>query len=87
MTYNSSVIGDITALNKFEFNNEYILNNFQKKLEEKKLEEIVRGQSVIGPHRDDISYYINGSEAKKFAFNLETIVFFLTLLRVRIFGN
>ncbi len=67
VAYNSSVAGDISVLNKFEHNNEYILENFKKKLEEKKLEEIVRGQSVIGPHRDDISYYINGSEAKKYA--------------------
>ena len=65
--YNSTIIGDITACEKFEFNNEYILENFKQKLEEKKLEEIIRGQSVVGPHRDDISYYINEVESKKFA--------------------
>ena len=65
--YNSSIIGDVSSLEKFEHNNEYILANFKKCLEEKKQEEIIRGQSVIGPHRDDISYYINNSEAKKFA--------------------
>ena len=65
--YNSSIIGDISSLEKFEHNNEYILENFKKCLEEKKPEEIIRGQSVIGPHRDDISYYINNSEAKKYA--------------------
>ena len=63
--YNSSIIGDVSSLEKFEHNNEYILANFKKCLEEKKQEEIIRGQSVIGPHRDDISYYINNSEAKK----------------------
>lgn len=67
MFYNSTIIGDITACQKFEFNNEYILENFKQKLEEKKLEEIIRGQSIVGPHRDDISYYINYIEAKKFA--------------------
>ena len=65
--YNSTIIGDITACEKFEFNNEYILENFKQKLEEKKLEEIIRGQSVVGPHRDDVSYYINEIESKKFA--------------------
>lgn len=67
MLYNSSIIGDVSALEKFEFNNEYILDNFQKKLNEKKLEEIIRGQSILGPHRDDVSYFINNSEAKKYA--------------------
>ncbi len=65
--YNSTIIGDIESNKKFEFNNEYILENFKQKLEEKKLEEIIRGQSVVGPHRDDVSYFINNIEAKKFA--------------------
>ena len=65
--YNSTIIGDITACEKFEYNNEHILKNFKQKLEEKKLEEIIRGQSVVGPHRDDVSYFINEIESKKFA--------------------
>ena len=67
VVYNSSIIGDVLSTEKFEHNNEYILENFKKKLEEKKQEEIIRGQSIIGSHRDDISYYINNSEAKKYA--------------------
>jgi len=65
--YNSSIIEDISVNTKFEHSNEYILEKFKQKLEEKKLEEIIRGQSVIGPHRDDVSYFINNIEAKKFA--------------------
>ena len=65
--YNSSIIGDISSTEKFEKNNEYILEQFKQKLEEKKLEEIIRGQSIIGSHRDEVSYYINNSEAKKYA--------------------
>lgn len=65
--YNCGVIGDISTLEKFEFNNGYILEKFKQKLEEKKPEEIIRGQSVVGPHRDDVSYYINEIESKKFA--------------------
>ena len=40
---------------------------FKQKLEQKKQEEIIRAQSVIGPHRDDVSYFINEIEARKFA--------------------
>ena len=65
--YNSSIIGDINCGEKFPYNNEYILENFKQKLEEKKPEEIIRAQSVIGAHRDDVSFYINGNDAKKFA--------------------
>ena len=67
ITYNSSIIGDISALKKFEYNSEYILNSFKNVLEEKKQEEIIRSQSIIGPNRDDISFFINENEAKKFA--------------------
>ncbi len=67
VSYNSSIIGDINCSEKFSFNNEYILENFKRKLEEKKPEEIIRAQSVIGAHRDDISFYINGNDAKKYA--------------------
>ncbi len=36
-------------------------------MKKKKQEEIIRGQSIIGSHRDDISFFINKSEAKKYA--------------------
>ncbi len=65
--YNSSIIGDINCSEKFPYNNEYILENFKQKLEEKKPEEIIRAQSVVGAHRDDVSFYINDNDAKKFA--------------------
>ncbi len=65
--YNSSIIGDINCKEKFLYNNEYILENFKQRLEEKKPEEIIRAQSVIGAHRDDVSFYINNNDAKKYA--------------------
>lgn len=46
---------------------EEIAQVFQKVLEERKLEEMRRGQACVGPHRDDIIFYINGNEATKFA--------------------
>ncbi len=42
---------------------EYLTNE----LETRKLEEIARKQSCVGPHRDDIYFYINNNDATKFA--------------------
>jgi len=46
---------------------EEISEKFKQKLEEKRKEEIQRGQSLVGPHRDDIIFYINNQESTKFA--------------------
>jgi DNA replication and repair protein RecF len=37
-----------------------------RQLEEKMSEEIRRGTSLIGPHRDDIHFYLNGMEAEAY---------------------
>ena len=44
-----------------------ILNSFKKALTEKTEEEMRRGQTCIGPHRDDITFCINNKDASKFA--------------------
>ncbi len=67
ISYNSSILGDIDCSNKYGNNIEYILENFKNKLEEKKPEEIIRAQSIVGAHRDDVSFFINAFEAKKYA--------------------
>ena len=46
---------------------EEIAEAFKSSLDEKREEEMRRGQSCVGPHRDDIIFYINGNEAVKFA--------------------
>lgn len=46
---------------------EEILEKFKKKQEERKELEIIRGQTLVGPHRDDVIFYINKQEATKFA--------------------
>lgn len=46
---------------------EEIASEFHKSLEERKVEEMRRGQSCVGPHRDDVIFYINKNEAVKFA--------------------
>lgn len=46
---------------------EEISQQFKKRLLERKEAEIIRGQSLVGPHRDDIIFYINQQESTKFA--------------------
>lgn len=46
---------------------EEILSKFKQALDDTKLEEMRRGQSCVGPHRDDVIFYINDNEAVKFA--------------------
>ena len=46
---------------------EEIASAFKNALEERKSEEIRRALSCVGPHRDDILFYINNSEASKYA--------------------
>ncbi len=40
---------------------------FHNSLDERRGEEMRRGQACVGPHRDDVIFYINGNEAVKFA--------------------
>lgn len=65
--YNSTVAGDIEFCSADDLTVEDIAQKFEEKLNERKLEEIIRAQSLVGPHRDDVSLFINGIEAKKFA--------------------
>ncbi len=60
INYDCSFISEETDL-------EDIAYAFSSSLQERKLEEIRRGQSCVGPHRDDIVFYINNNEATKFA--------------------
>lgn len=46
---------------------EDIVSKFSKELYERKSEEMRRGQACVGPHRDDVIFYINNNEATKFA--------------------
>lgn len=62
LTYSSTIQGLERTPNKTKINELFktsIKNAFD--------EELVRGQSVIGPHRDDIEFLINKKDAKAFA--------------------
>ncbi len=65
--YNSTVLGDIDFSLQSDFAVEDIAQKFEEKLKERQLEEIIRAQALVGPHRDDVSFFINDIEAKKFA--------------------
>lgn len=60
INYSNSFLND-------ESEPEDILNAFKASIDNSKPEEIRRGQSCVGPHRDDIIFYINNNDASKFA--------------------
>jgi DNA replication and repair protein RecF len=60
LIYQSTVTGITSNIDQMKI-------SFKKSLEESFEKEIARGQSVIGPHRDDLTFLINEKEAKSFA--------------------
>lgn len=66
-----------------------IAENFAKQLELTKDEEIRRKQSCCGPHRDDIIFYINNTDASKYASQGQqrTIVLALKLAEIVMIKN
>lgn len=66
-TENLSIEYDCSFLDKDDVEIDDIAKKFNIALSERKLEEQRRGQSCVGPHRDDIMFYINGKEAVKYA--------------------
>jgi len=67
MIYNSKVLDDFDVINDRVPETEEISKLFEERLKQRKLEEIIRGTALVGPHRDDVSFFINGIEARKFA--------------------
>lgn len=65
--YNSTITGDFNPEISDVMSPEFIVELFTEILQKKKTEEIIRAQTLIGPHRDDISFYINSINAKSFA--------------------
>ncbi len=65
--YESSIVGKVNVQDVSEFKSEKIAELFFEQLGQKRNEEIIRVQSVVGPHRDDISFYIDNTDSKKFA--------------------
>ncbi|MBR6301267.1 DNA replication/repair protein RecF [bacterium] len=67
-TENLSLVYDCSFLNNQEYPEvEDIQQEFKRSLNERKEEEYRRCQACVGPHRDDLLFYINGQEATKYA--------------------
>ena len=66
-TENLKIEYDCSFLTDEETEVDEIAEKFKLILEERKMEEVRRCQACVGPHRDDIIFYINGNEAVKFA--------------------
>ena len=68
---------------------EQIQYAFLEALDERKTEEIRRCQACIGPHRDDVVFYINDQDATKFASQGQqrTVVLALKLSELEIITN
>ncbi len=89
MLYISTVLGDINFEDTLNITVEKIAELFESRLEERKPEEIIRAQALVGPHRDDVSFFINNIEAKKFASQGQqrTIVLSLKLAELELIKN
>lgn len=65
--YNSSISGCFNTESDELFTPDKIAETYHNIFEQKEKEEIIRAQTVIGPHRDDISFYINDMDAISYA--------------------
>ena len=66
-TENLKIDYDCSFLTGEEVEVDEIAQKFTEVLQERKMEEVRRCQACVGPHRDDVIFYINGNEAVKFA--------------------
>jgi len=67
IVYVSTVSGEFDSVKNEIQKPDAIFEQFQTALGERKAEEIARAQTVVGPHRDEISFVINGRNAVSFA--------------------
>ncbi len=65
--YSSTVIDEFNTINDEISKPDEICEKFLEKTESRKIEEIARGQTVVGPHRDDVLFTINNKNAVNFA--------------------
>ena len=65
--YESSIVGLVNTEDVSAYTSAKIAEMFYEKLDEKRAEEIIRAQSVVGPHRDDVNFCIDDVDSKKFA--------------------
>lgn len=67
MVYNSTITGDFDCRNGEITTIEAIAEKYKNLLAEKRNEEVIRAKTVVGPHRDDITFFINEVNSKSYA--------------------
>lgn len=84
IVYNSTILGEIRDFAQHSV--EEIAGIFKEKMTEVRQEEIIRAKTLIGPHRDDIEFFINNKSALNFASQGQqrTIVLSLKLAEIDI---
>lgn len=65
--YNSTVSGIFNSESDEVIPPEKLAELYRETLIQKRREEIIRAQTLIGPHRDDVDFFINNVDAKAFA--------------------
>ncbi|MEB3286465.1 MAG: DNA replication and repair protein RecF [Vampirovibrionales bacterium] len=59
-------IQEAKALNTLVFDEKTLEDAYLNLLERRKMDELRRGTCLVGPHRDDIAFYLGGLEAQRF---------------------
>lgn len=67
IVYQSTISGEFDTTENAILKPDEILECFNNTFKQKRMEEIARTQTVIGPHRDDVAFVINGKNALSFA--------------------
>lgn len=65
--YSSTVTGEFNSKDNEVLSPEKIAEIYSDTIQEKRKEEIIRAQTLIGPHRDDILFFINDINAETYA--------------------
>ena len=84
LSYSSTALGEVDDFVKFSIDE--IAEKFKQKMQEYRQEELIRANSLIGPHRDDVEFFINQKNALNFASQGQqrTIVLSLKLAEIDI---
>ena len=84
LRYNSTVLEEVNDFAQFSIDE--IAEKFKQKMTESRTEELIRAKTLIGPHRDDVEFFINQKNAINFASQGQqrTIVLSLKLAEIDI---
>lgn len=84
LLYNSTILGDVDIFSDYKI--EDIAQAFKEKIKENRTDEVMKAQTLVGSHRDDVGFFINGKNALNFASQGQqrTIVLSLKLAEIDI---